>query len=137
MASGPLSPPWAWRTTEKARSDRVKQGKKNKECIDQKLFKTEEKYIFDSIVLDKVCISILDGYIKYIRPFLHPDSDYLLVNRNGKQLSKLADCLSILVFKVQMKCVFLIVEFERAVKNQEDRRLPFLNISSSSKVITV
>ena len=99
-------PPWAWRTTEKARSDRVKQGKKNKECIDQKLFKTEEKYIFDSIVLDKVCISILDGFLKYIRPFLHPDSDYLLVNRNGKQLSKLTDCLSILVFKVQMKCVF-------------------------------
>ena len=37
--------------------------------------------------------------MKYIRPFLHPDCDSLLVNRNGKQLSKLTDCFSILVFE--------------------------------------
>ena len=35
--------------------------------------------------------------------------------------------------KVQMKCCF-ISEF---TKNQEDRRLPFLNISSSSRGIKV
>ena len=83
----------------------VNQGKKNKGYIDQKLFKTADKYVFDSIVLDKVCISILDGYIKYIRPFLHPDRDFLLVNRNGKQLSKLTDCFSILVFEAIGKYV--------------------------------
>ena len=83
----------------------VNQGKKNKGYIDQKLFKTADKYVFDSIVLDKVCISILDGCIKYIRPFLHPDCDYLLVNRNGKQLSKLTDCFSILVFEAIGKYV--------------------------------
>ena len=83
----------------------VNQGKKNKGYIDQKLFKTADKYVFDSIVLDKVCISILDGYIKYICPFLHPDCDYLLVNRNGKQLNKLTDCFSILVFEVIGKYV--------------------------------
>ena len=77
----------------------VKKGKRN-----QELFKTAGKYVFDSIVLDKV--SILDGYIKYIRPFLHPDCDYfLLVNRNGKQLSKLTDCFSILVFEAIGKYV--------------------------------
>ena len=48
----------------------VNQGKKNKGYIDQKLLKTADRYVFDSIVLDKVYISILDGYIKYIRPFL-------------------------------------------------------------------
>ena len=83
----------------------VNQGKKNKGYIDQKLFKTADKYVFDSIVLDKVCISILDGYMKYIRPFLHPDCDYLLVNRNGNQLSKLTDCFSILVFEAIGKYV--------------------------------
>ena len=41
-----------------------------------------------------------------------------------------------LVFKVQMKC-FFIAKFERAAKTQEDRRLQFRNISSSSRVITV
>ena len=30
-----------------------------------------------------------------------------------------------------------IAEFEKSSKNQEDRRLPFLNISSSPKVIKV
>ena len=83
----------------------VNQGKKNKGYIDQKLCKTVDKYVFDSIVLDKVCISIHDGYIKYIRPFLHPVCDYLLVNRNGKQLSKLSDCFSILVFEAIGKYV--------------------------------
>ena len=81
----------------------VNQGKINKGYIDQKLFETADKYLFDSIVLDKVCISILDSYIKYIRPFLHPDCDYLLVYRNGKQLSKLTDCFSILVFEAIAK----------------------------------
>ena len=77
----------------------VNQGKKNKGYIDQKLFKTADKYVFNSIVLDKVCISILNGYMKYIHLFLHPDCDYLLVNQNGKQLSKLTDCFSILVLE--------------------------------------
>ena len=83
----------------------VNQGKKNKGYIDQKLFKTADKYVFDSIVFNKMCISILDGYIKYIRPFLHPDCDYLLVNRNGKQLSKLTDYFSNLVFEAIGKYV--------------------------------
>ena len=40
----------------------------------------------------------------------------------------------LLRFKVQMKC-FFIAEFERAAKIS--RHLPFLNISSSSRVIKV
>ena len=39
-------------------------------------------------------------------------------------------------FKVQMKCFFLFPNLKGS-KNQEDRCLPFLNISSSSRVITV
>ena len=40
------------------------------------------------------------------------------------------------IIKVQMKC-FFIAEFERAAKIKKDGLLPFLNISSSSKVIKV
>ena len=83
----------------------VNQGKKNKGYIDQKLFKTADKHVSDSLVLDKVCISVLDGYIKYTRPFLHPDCNYLLVNRNGKQLSKMTDSFSIVVFETIRKYV--------------------------------
>ena len=39
-------------------------------------------------------------------------------------------------YQVQMKW-FFIAEFKRAAKSQEDRRLPCLNIFSSSRVTTV
>ena len=39
--------------------------------------------------------------------------------------------------KVQRKCFFFYRWIWKSSKNQEDRRLPFLNISSSSRVITV
>ena len=42
----------------------------------------------------------------------------------------------ILLLKAQMKC-FFIAEFERAAKIRKDRRLPFLNVSSSCRVIMV
>ena len=32
----------------------------------QRLFKTADRYVFDSIILDNTCIVILDGYVKYI-----------------------------------------------------------------------
>ena len=38
---------------------------------------------------------------------------------------------------MQMKYFFFIAEFERAAKIREDRRLPFLNITSSSRVMKV
>ena len=46
--------------------------------------------------------------------------------------------LSKIVFhlKVQMKCFFLLLNLKEQPKS-EDRRLPFLNISSSFRVITV
>ena len=39
-------------------------------------------------------------------------------------------------FNVQIKCFLLLLKLKER-KNQEDRRLPFLNISSSSRAITV
>ena len=75
------------------------EGKKNNGYIDQRLFKTADRYVFDSIVLDNTCIAILDGYVKYIQPFLQPSCRYLLTNRNGEQFCKLTDSLSILVFE--------------------------------------
>ena len=63
------------------------------------LFKTADRYIFDSIVLDNNCIAILDGYVKYIRPLLQPNYSYLLINRNGKHFCKLTDPFSILGFE--------------------------------------
>ena len=81
------------------------EGKKNNGYIDQRLFKTADRYVIDSIVLDNTCIAILDGYVKYIRPLLQPSYSYLLTNRNGKQFCKLTGSFIILVFETTGKYV--------------------------------
>ena len=81
------------------------EGKKNNGYIDQRLFKTADRYVFDSIVLDNTSIAIRDGYVKYIRPLLQPSCSYLLTNRNGKQFCKLTDSFSILVLEAIGKYV--------------------------------
>ena len=55
----------------------------------QKLFKTNEKYGFDSLLFSVDVLTLVTGYMNYIRPRLNPSFDYLLVCRNGKQISKL------------------------------------------------
>ena len=57
--------------------------------INQTLFKTNEKYGFDSLLLFADVLTLVPGYMNYIRPRLNPSCNYLLVCRNGKQISKL------------------------------------------------
>ena len=43
-------------------------------------------------------MQVLDGYINFVRPFLKPQCEFVLVTRNGGQHSKLGDVMSKLVF---------------------------------------
>ena len=43
-------------------------------------------------------MQVLNGYIWYIRPLLKPHCDFVLVNRNGDQHSKLREIMNKLVF---------------------------------------
>lgn len=81
------------------------EAEKNGGYVDQKMFKTADQYVFDSILLDDICIKIIGTYVTFIRPLLSPSCGYLLINRNGKQLCKLTDCFSILVFEAIGKYV--------------------------------
>ena len=75
---------------------------KSKGCggfIDQREFKTSLQYTFDSVLLDVQSSEIIDDYIRYVRPLLHPKCDYLLVTRSGTQYKKLSDLMSILTFQ--------------------------------------
>ena len=47
--------------------------------IDQTVFKTMEKYGFDTLIFTKQVLDIVNGYIKCIRPRMNPTCDYLLV----------------------------------------------------------
>ena len=68
--------------------------------IDQKKFKTTSKDGFDSLILTGASMQVLKSYIKFVRPLLKPQCDFVLVTRNGGQHSKLGDVVSILVFDV-------------------------------------
>ena len=80
--------------------DMCEKAKSNGGFVDQTTFKTTKTYGFDSFILDVKSIELIDEYIKYIRPLLNPLCDFLLVNRNGLQFSKLTDLMSKLVYDV-------------------------------------
>ena len=71
--------------------------------IDEKNFKTTG--IFDSLYLTDTSMQVLDGYITFIRPFLKPDCDSVLVTRNGGQHSKIGQLMSKLVFDATAKYI--------------------------------
>ena len=52
-----------------------------------------------TLLFDNNSTEIVDDYITFVRPLLHPDCDYVLVTRNGTQYSKLSDLMSKLVFE--------------------------------------
>ena len=52
-------------------------------------------------------MQVLETYIKFVRPLLKPQSDFVLVTRNGGQHSKLGDVISKLVFDAVGKYIHL------------------------------
>ena len=78
--------------------DMCEKAKSNGGFVDQTTFKTTKTYGFDSFILDVKSMALIDEYIKYIRPLLNPLCDFLLVNRNGLQFSKLTNLMSKLVY---------------------------------------
>ena len=72
---------------------------------DQTVFKTSEKYGFDTIIFSQQVLDIVTGYTSCIRPRLNPVCKYVLVTRNGSQLSRLGDVFGRLVFQAIGKYV--------------------------------
>ena len=50
------------------------------------------------MILTDTSMQILDGYINFVRPFLKPQCDFVLVTKSGSQHSKLGNEMSKLVF---------------------------------------
>ena len=72
--------------------------KVNGGMVDQTIFKTAQKYGFNSLYFDEISMGMVGDYVQHVRPLLDPQSDYLL-NRDGTQFQKLTDLLSVLVFQ--------------------------------------
>ena len=117
--------------------------KTNEGFVDQTQFKTAKTYGFDSLVLTKSDIQVIDDYIHHIRPRLEPKCDYVLVTRNGKQYDKLSNLMTKMVFDAIGKYIHpsryrQIVETE-SVKNlsREEQDVVSKNQKHSSIVARV
>ena len=96
--------------------------KKNGGFVDQTEFKTALHYNFDSLLFDNNSTEIVDDYITFVRPLLHPDCDYVLVTRNGTQYSKLSDLMSKLVFEAIGKYIHP-TRYRQIVETESVRKL--------------
>ena len=85
--------------------DMIATAKEKGGFIDQKTFKTDGKYGFDSLILTDANMQVLYGYISYVRPLLKPHCDFVLDNRNGGQHGKLGEIMSKLVFDATGKYI--------------------------------
>ena len=77
--------------------DMIEKAKSNGGFIDQTLFKTHEKYTFDTLIIDENVTKVLQGYIDTIRPLLNPTCDYLLVSTTGNQYNSFTSAMTLLV----------------------------------------
>ena len=62
-------------------------------------FKTANKYGFDSMVIDDVCMHVLDDHLRHVRPRFVPKCEYLLLIRNGTQFTELSQAMCLLVYE--------------------------------------
>ena len=107
--------------------DMVNAAKSNGGYVDQTLFKTNDKYIFDTLILSEDVLKILDSYIKTVRPFMFPKCEYLLVTCNGTQYTAFGTAMSLLVYQAIGKSVNptryrQIIESESATKLDANER---------------
>ena len=102
--------------------------KVNNGFIDQKEFKTNLSYTFDSLVLDDLPARVIALYVEHVRPLLNPQNDYLLLMRNGTQYKKLGNAMCKLVYQAIGKYIpptryRQIIETESAKKlSLEDKK---------------
>ena len=76
----------------------IDDAKRNAGFESQKKFKTADHYVSDSFNLQPTSLRVIQSYRKHVRPLLMPTCDFLLVNRNRAQFSKLTKALGKLVF---------------------------------------
>jgi len=105
----------------------VDQAKLNGGYVDQTQFKTQDKYIFDTLILTDDVMKVLDSYIKHVRPLMHPKCEYLIVTYNGTQYTAFGNAMSLLVHQAIGKTVNptryrQIVETESALALDDKER---------------
>ena len=107
--------------------------------IKQTLFKTNEKYVFKSLLFSVDVLALVTGYINYIRPRLNPACNYLLVCWNGKQIPNLTNIFGRVVYEaigknINATCYRQIIETESIEKMDSSEQA---NLSQDQKHTSV
>ena len=76
--------------------------------IIETLFKTNEKYGFDSLLFSVDVLPLVTGYMNNIPPRLNPACNYLLVFWNHKQISKLTNIFGCVVYEAIGKYIVIV-----------------------------
>ena len=71
----------------------------NNGFIDQKEFKINLSYTFDSLVLDDLPTRVIALYVEHVRPLPNPQNNYLLLTINVTQYKKLRNATCKLVYQ--------------------------------------
>ena len=100
--------------------------------IDQTVFKTQDKYGFDSLIFTKDTVDIINGYIACIRKRLNPQSDYLLISRNGTQLTRLSDIFGRIVYQAIGKYINP-TRYRQIIETESAQKLSFEDQNSISE----
>ena len=72
--------------------------KENGGYVNQTMFKTADKYLFDTLIFTPTIINVIQSYIDYIRPRCNPECEYVIVNTNGKQYNSFTMAMKLLVY---------------------------------------
>lgn len=94
----------------------------SKGMIDQRMFKTKDKYGFDSLLFSKEVLDMTIGYIKCVRPRFNPRCEFLLLSRNGMQLTRLGDIFGRLVYQAIGKYIHP-TRYRQIVETESAERL--------------
>jgi hypothetical protein len=90
--------------------------------IDATQFKTSTTYIFDTVIMTKEVLRVLDMYITRIRPLMNPSCDYVIVSNSGKQYNSFTTAMTLLVKAAIGKYVHA-TRFRQIVETESASRL--------------
>ena len=100
----------------------VEKAKTNGGFVDQTEFKTASKYLFDTLIITDDVMSILDKYLKHIRPRLNPQCNFLLLSTNGTQFQSLTAAMTMLTHQAINKYINP-TRYRQIVETESSERL--------------
>ena len=92
--------------------------------VDATQFKTAKEYIYDSLKFNEGSLTIIDQYIKHVRPLCNPQNDcpYVLLTTRGTQFQAIGAGMRLLVFQAIKKHIHP-TRYRQIIETASDEKL--------------